>query len=188
MVEVSSRSWLSIPYFIYLIIDLFRLILRLKYKGAFALHHDRSTPQARQAVALVYHIHWDICRHPTGAQTAQPPFGPSERTGSTVRYDGFVLWHPQCMSHWEVPRACYSPSLTIQSGHGTPTFKGGVLSPKSTWMPRHPCLPRFLLWCHVTGRVAIPQWHLWLGLGLPVPKVPGKKSGPMVKKNINQSI
>ena len=32
----------------------------------------------------------------------------------------------QSTSHWEVPKACYSPSLTGQRGPGTPTFKSGV--------------------------------------------------------------
>ena len=82
--------------------------------------------------------------------------------------------------------ACYSPSLTIQSGHGTPTFKGGVPTPKSTWMPRHPCLPRFEfsdvtsqgVWLSLSDTCGWDEAYL-------CPRYP-KKSRPVVKKTIKK--
>ena len=105
---------------------------------------DKSTPQARQAnVVLERAISTGICvATPPGHKLRSHPLDP--RRGQVSPYAMTAISSlPQCMIHWEVPRACYSPSLTIQSGRGTPTFKGGVRTSKSTWMPRHPCLPRF---------------------------------------------
>ena len=93
----------------------------------------------------------------------------------------------QSTSHWEVPKACYSPSLTVQRGPGHLHLKVASTLPEHIDATSSMVITHLNLRCHVSGRVTIPQWHLWLGQGLPVPKVPPKKSRPKVKKN-RQSI
>ena len=93
----------------------------------------------------------------------------------------------QSTSHWEVPKACYSPSLTVQRGPGHLHLKVASTLPEHIDATSSMVITHLNLRCHVSGRVTIPQWHLWLGQGLPVPKVPQKKSTNGQKKStINQ--
>ena len=96
--------------------------------------------------------------------------------------------HPQCTSHWEVPRACYSPSLTVQSGRGQPTFKGGVNASRA-----HGC--HVIHVYHAFEFESAMSQGVWLSLhgtcgcvkACLCPRYP-KKNRPMVKKTtINQS-
>ena len=100
---------------------------------------------------------------------------------------GYFPVHPQSTSHWEVPEACYSPSLTVRSGRGQPTFKGGVTLPEHMDAMSSMFITHLNLKCHVSGRVTIPQWHLWWVKACLCPRYP-KKNRPMVKKIDNQSI
>ena len=72
--------------------------------------------------------------------------------------------------------ACYSPSLTVQSGRGQPTFKGGVNASRA-----HGChvihgyhALKFEVPC--LRACDYPSMAPVVGQGLPVPKVPKKKS------------
>ena len=72
---------------------------------------------------------------------------------------------------------CYSPSLTVQSGRGLPTFKGGVNASQA-----HGC--HVIHVYHAFEFEGVMSQGVWLSLhdtcgwdgGLPVPKVPKKKS------------
>ena len=131
---------------------------------------------------------WGQYHYLLAAQTAYRTLWTRWRTGFPGRYAGSFLMGPQSTSHWEVPKACYSPSLTVRSGPGHLHLKVASTLPKHIDAMSSMVITHLNLRCHVSGRVTIPQWHLWLGQGLPVPKVPPKKKSTKGQKKIdNQS-
>ena len=92
----------------------------------------------------------------------------------------------QSTSHWEVPKACYSPSLTVQSGPGQPTFKGGVNASRAHGCHVIHVYHAFKFKVPCLRACDYPSMAPVVGQGLPVPKVPKKIDQWSIKTTINQ--